>query len=81
MQITFEDLYKTSSEGKTMKDLYSLIYWPNNIKLAYRRIKSNQESRTAGVDKKTIDFFKKIIEEQLVNYIQHELKNYQLSMI
>ncbi|MDE5757037.1 MAG: hypothetical protein K2H85_00345 [Allobaculum sp.] len=55
MQSTFEDLYKISNEGGIVKDLYSLIVSPNNIKLAYRRIKSNQGSKTAGVDKKTIN--------------------------
>lgn len=64
-----------------MKDLYSLIISPNNIKLAYRRIKSNQGSKTAGVDKKTINSFKQIAEEQLVNCIQNKLENYQPSQV
>lgn len=81
MQSTFEDLYKISSEGRIVKDLYSLIASPNNIKLAYRRIKSNQGSKTAGVDKETINFFKQMTEEQLVNYIQNKLDNYQPSQV
>lgn len=81
MQSTFEDLYKISREGGIVKDLYSLIISPNNIKLAYRRIKSNQGSKTAGVDKKTINFFKQMTEEQLVNYIQNKLDNYQPSQV
>ena len=53
MQDTFEELYKTSKEGGEIKDLYSLIKSPRNIKLAYRRIKANSGSKTSGVDRQS----------------------------
>ncbi|MDE5757990.1 MAG: group II intron reverse transcriptase/maturase [Allobaculum sp.] len=68
-------------QRKGVKDLYSLIKSPQNIKLAYRRIKANSGSKTSGVDKQTIQHFKQMSEEEFVNYIQEKLENYQPSEV
>ena len=81
MQDTFEELYRISKEGKTEKDLYSLIQSPKNIKLAYRRIKGNSGSKTSGIDKRSIQHFKQMNEEEFVTYIQEKLENYQPSEV
>lgn len=79
MQNTFEELYKISREEGIVKDLYSLIRSPRNIKLAYKRIKANSGSKTSGGDKQTIQHFKEMSETEFVSYIQKKLENYQSS--
>lgn len=81
MQNMQDKLYAESKRGKKFNNLMSLILSPNNIKLAYRSIKSNKGSHTAGTDKKTIEYFKKMNEEEFVAYIQKKLQNYHPKMV
>ena len=81
MQDIFEELYEISKKGEAVKDLYSLIQSPRNIKLAYRRIKANSGSKTSGVDKQTIQYFKEMNDKEFVSYIQKKLENYQPSEV
>lgn len=53
MQETFDELYQKSKNGEVFKNLMELILSENNILLAYRNIKANGGSYTAGTDKKT----------------------------
>ena len=55
MQQTFDELYAKSRAGETFSNLMELILSQDNIMLAYRNIKSNTGSYTAGTDRKTID--------------------------
>ena len=55
MQQTFDGLYAKSRAGETFSNLMELILSQDNIMLAYRNIKSNTGSYTAGTDRKTID--------------------------
>lgn len=73
----FDELYEKSKAGVTFSKLYDKITSRENILLAYRMIKSNKGSKTAGVDGRTIDDFKKFDEEQLVSFIRKRLSNYQ----
>ncbi len=50
----FDNLYKLSSEGKVFKSLYELVVHPANVKLAFRNIKKNIGSKTAGINNNTI---------------------------
>lgn len=54
MQETFDDLYARSQQGETFDQLMSLITSEENIKLAFRMIKTNTGSKTAGTDGVTI---------------------------
>lgn len=51
-----DKLYADSKAGKEFKHLIELITLPQNIKLAYRNLKKNSGSRTAGTDKRTINY-------------------------
>jgi len=73
----FEGLYEGSKEGKSFNRLYDMITSRENILLAFRTIKTNKGSKTAGADKRTIDDFKQFSEEGLVSFIQNRLSNYQ----
>ena len=49
-----DKLYAESMDGKVFTKLVEIITLPENIKLAYRNIKKNKGSKTAGTDGKTI---------------------------
>ncbi|RSK26570.1 group II intron reverse transcriptase/maturase [Bacillus sp. HMF5848] len=77
MTDTFSELYDKSSKEESFSHLYDIITSRKNILLAYRTIKSNKGSKTAGTDKKTIDDLKKLTESQIVHEIRNKLKNYR----
>ena len=77
MQDTFDTLYSDSREGKNHKNLYNIIISEQNIMLAYRKIKSNHGSRTAGTDKNTIDIFRNMSKDEFVNFIKDKLNRYK----
>ena len=82
MQTTFDKLYDRS-KNNAMKglDLYKHIIARNNILLAYRTIKSNTGSKTAGTDGKTIEDFKVESEDELINMVRTNLKDYKPSSV
>ena len=53
MQKTFDSLYADSKSGEVFGHLMDIISAPNNIKLAFRNIKGNDGSHTAGTDGRT----------------------------
>lgn len=57
-----DKLYTDSMKGKEFKNLVELITLPQNIKLAYRNLKKNSGSKTAGTDKRTIENLAKLSE-------------------
>lgn len=78
MQNKFDELYdRSKNNGLEGYDLYAKIIERNNILLAYRNIKSNTGSKTAGTDGKTISDFKIESEDSLVNEIINCLDNYK----
>ena len=76
MQEVFDKLYAQSKAGKNFTDLYDLIINPPNIMLAYRNIKANTGSKTAGVNGKTISDWKLTTSNDYVEYVQRRLNNY-----
>ena len=54
MQRIFDELYAKSKAGETFIGLMELVLSPDNIMLAYRNIKTNTGSYTAGTDKQNI---------------------------
>lgn len=73
MQTTFDELYADSEKGKTFQSLMKIIKSPENIKLAYRNMRKNSGSKTAGVDKKTISDLNKWREETLIKHVQRRM--------
>lgn len=70
MQSVFDDLYERSIQGKEFSDLMPLILSRENILLAYRNIKTNSGSKTAGTDGMTIDHIGRLTPEQVVDRIR-----------
>jgi group II intron reverse transcriptase/maturase len=75
-QNEFDELYRKSKEGKSCNNLLPIIASENNILLAYRNIKNNDGSSTAGTDGITIEHYKEWSEEKFINYFQDKLANY-----
>ena len=71
-----DKLYADSSKGKEFKNLIELVTLPQNIKLAYRNLKKNKGSHTAGTDNRTIGNLAKLSEERLVQIVQRKLSWY-----
>ena len=76
MQKYYDKLYDLSVKNISIKNLMEIIMMPDNIKLAYRNIKSNKGSRTPGYDKKTIKYIENMKEENFVKHMQNKLSNY-----
>lgn len=76
MQSAFDNLYADSVRGCQFCNLVELIKQPENIKLAYRNIRKNSGSKTAGVDNKTISDLNKWKEPALVAHVQRKLDWY-----
>lgn len=69
-------LYAESCDGKIFKNLVSIIISDENIQLAYRNIKKNKGSKTAGVDGKTIRQLAKWQPESIVKYVRSRMNWY-----
>ena len=67
---TFDGLYADSKKDKIFNHLMEIIESEENIKLAYRTIKTNTGSDTAGVDKRTINDLAKLSEEEYVRLMK-----------
>lgn len=76
LQPTYDNLYKQSQKGSKFNKLFDLISNDNNILLAYRTIKRNKGSMTAGVNKRTILYWENKPVEYLLKYIKGRLQNY-----
>ncbi|TXK67405.1 group II intron reverse transcriptase/maturase [Paenibacillus sp. N3.4] len=78
---TFTDLHSRATNRENYTRLYDTISSRANILLAFRMIKSNNGSHTAGTDGKTINSFKTLTDEEIVTLIQRKLANYQPKQI
>lgn len=76
MQTAFDKLYADSVSGRQFRNLVELIQRPENIMLAYRNLRKNSGSKTAGVDKKTISDLNKWSDKKLINHVQRKLDWY-----
>ena len=76
LQRTFAELYEKSQKGHKFSNLFEIIASDENIKLAYRNIKRNKGSKTAGVDGLTIKNVKKLSEEKFLEIIKKKLAWY-----
>ena len=74
---TFDKLYADSKRGKVFTDLFPLVTAEENILLAYRNMKRNKGSTTAGIDKKTIRDLEKIPKEKFVELVKRKMAYYK----
>lgn len=72
-----DTLYLESKANKVFKDLMDVISCEENIKLAYRNLKKNNGSKTAGVDKKNIYDLAKWQDEKLIEHVRKKFQWYQ----
>ncbi len=70
-----DKLYKKSSNGEKFDKLMGLITSDANIIMAYRSIKRNKGSNTAGTDGLTIKDIEKLKPEEVCNKVRNILKN------
>lgn len=77
MQKTFDSLYANSKSGEVFGHLMDIISAPNNIKLAFRNIKGNDGSHTAGTDGRTIESLAVMPEDKFVKLIQKQFRRYE----
>lgn len=77
MQEIFDGLYHDSSNQVEFKNLMDIIASENNIRLAFRIIKSNTGSKTAGTDGITIQDFKKESLDEYISLVKSKLKNFK----
>lgn len=77
MTETFDKLYAESRDEKVFTHLYELVTAEENILLAYRNIKRNKGSTTAGVDRKTILDLEAIPRERFVELARQKMAFYQ----
>lgn len=76
-QALFDELYQQSAEGEIFSNLMCLIRSENNIKLAYRNIKNNSGSNTAGVDNASIKQIENMGEVEYVKFVKEKLNWYK----
>lgn len=77
IQDALDLLYEQSKDGRYFKNLYELIISEQNIMLAYRNIKNNKGSNTAGTDGLVLSDIDKMDENLFVHDIQKRFENYQ----
>ncbi|QWH18859.1 group II intron reverse transcriptase/maturase [Bacillus mycoides] len=76
LQSTFDNLYEESKKGRYFKNIYELIISEENIRLAFRNLKSNTGSKTKGTNGHTIKHLNKIDADKLIRLTKKRLENY-----
>lgn len=77
MQQSFDTLYAQSVSGHHFYDLTDLMSSEDNIRLAYRNIKRNTGSKTAGIDNLTIKDILHLTVDDVITKVQAMFKWYQ----
>lgn len=70
MQSTLDDLYQQSQNGNNFYKLIELMKMDENIRLAYRNIKRNMGSLTAGTDGMTINDIKMLSTDEVIEKVR-----------
>lgn len=71
MMDVYDELYDKSKKGEIFADLMSIILQRENILLAYRTIKTNTGSKTAGTDKLTIQNIGRLTQDEVVEKVRY----------
>ena len=74
MQETYDELYAMSKNGEIFTDIMKIVLKRENILLAYRNIKTNDGSNTAGTDKLTIRDIGKMSADEVVDKVRKIVK-------
>lgn len=77
MQHIYDELYAQSKNGNNFYKLLEIIGSEQNICLAYRNLKTNSGSKTAGTNGLTIDDIKHLCDEDIIMKVRSSLDNYQ----
>lgn len=77
MQRVYDSLYSASKNGNNFYKLLEIIGSEENIRLAYRNLKSNKGSNTKGTDGKTIEDIKELTDETVINTVREMLADYK----
>ncbi|WP_438825121.1 hypothetical protein [Bacillus sp. JJ783] len=70
-------MYQQSQNGDNFYKLIELMMMDENIKLAYRNIKKNMGSVTAGVDGMTINDIKLLLTDEMIEKVRSMFFWYQ----
>ena len=81
MQKVFDSLYAASKNGNNFYKLLEIIGAEENILLAYRNLKSNRGSKTAGTDGKTIDDISNLPDKEVIRTVRIMLNDYHPSSV
>lgn len=76
MQVVYDTLYEQSTEGKNFKNLMEIITSDENLRLAFRNIKTNTGSKTRGTDELTITDISNMDIDKYVNESKIRLQNF-----
>ncbi|MBT2669070.1 group II intron reverse transcriptase/maturase [Bacillus sp. ISL-4] len=76
MQKVYDGLYSSSQNGNNFYKLTEIIGSERNIRLAYRNIKTNKGSKTAGTDGLTIKDIWHLNDDHIIYEVRKRLKNY-----
>lgn len=76
MQRVFDELYANSKNGNNFYKLLEIIGSEENIRLAFRNLKTNSGSNTAGTDGKTIEDIKCLKDSEVIQIIRNMLDDY-----
>lgn len=76
LQKEFDALYQRSKDNEVFDNLMNLITSPENILLAFRNIKKNGGSSTAGTDKLNINDIAKMGQNEVIDRVKKILFNY-----
>ena len=77
IQKEFDSLYAASKNGNNFYKLLEIIGSEENIRLAYRNLKTNSGSNTAGTDGKTIDDIKRLTDKEVIDTVREMLADYK----
>lgn len=77
MQKVFDSLYAASKNGNNFYKLLEIIGSEENIRLAYRNLKTNSGSNTAGTDGKTIEDIKTLTDKEVIDTVRTMLDDFK----
>ena len=81
MQSTFDELYSQSLNNNNFYKLIEIIGSKENIRLAYKNLRSNSGSKTAGTDGLTINDIGSLTEDEVVRRVRESIEDYRPGMV